>query len=90
MKIVRYGYIPGGADVASCVFSSPAQLRIADIWIQRGQPTDWAEAAWPPRRVRITIEDCEKKGGCGCRQSPLRYKAKSDVQPASSTKGAKP
>lgn len=58
MKITRVGWIGKCTSLEDVIHRFIKSYALAE---ERGEEWEWPEQYWPPRKVRVTVEDEEDK-----------------------------
>lgn len=52
------GYVSKDSPLVGHIYTEPmtGEILVDNVYKRKGQASDWTKDAWPPRRVKITIE----------------------------------
>ncbi len=55
MKVTRIGWVGKTQDFPQ-LYMHDGVCEIDTLW-EKGKKEDWVPADWPPRKIRVTVED---------------------------------
>lgn len=58
-KQIVEGWVAGNSKRLVWGPSDSGRLWLQDVWVVRGDKERWSKDAWPPRKVRVTVEEIE-------------------------------